>query len=270
MRSFLLRVLPLPDWLLDGERFGESGLELDYDRLNVRMITLRHMASVFLNLPDLNPTTEARQLDNDLAQLDIDFQAWATRIPSAYTPRYHTLSGPGILPRKHIYSPAIYTFLQPGHSSVWTRYFAARMLIASSRLQIHTSLLLSNRLSPPRKAQLSNEIPNCDFHQQASTTRLAEIQFLSDSIVSSIPFAVGIVKHEPSNSTSSISGKITLAENVELTPHQANLILWPLMIGSGVIGMSPDKQRWLRSELAEVGRVLGDKVMEKSDWTAEF
>lgn len=254
MRSYMLRVLPLPEWLLDGELFGEAGLDLEYDRLNVRLINLRYMTSVVLYQLDSNKLTKANELDAALAQLESDLQAWATLIPSIHTPSPHTLPDPaGPLPRKHIHSASFYSFRQPGHGAVWTRYYTARMLIASSRLQI-------------REALLSDTFVNSDIHLQASTEHLVQICFMAESIMSSIPFSLGVVRINPSMSPSPNSGHITLTEHEEIRPYQANLVLWPLMVGSGLKGIDVDQRRWFRSELAEVGKVLGDGMLERAEW----
>lgn len=267
MRSYLLRVMALPNWLLDGERFGEVGLDSQYDRLNVRLINHRSQTSVSLHQHNLHHSaglvqgsnnvvslnSDLARLDSDLAQLDSDLQAWATLIPSSHAPSLHTIPNPGPLPRKHIYSTSIYSFDQPGHSVIWTRYFTARMLTASSRLQINAALLPTY---------------SCDFDVclQASIKHSANLHFLVESIISCIPFALGIVKVDTTVQSLPDSGYITIIDNEGIKPHQANTVLWPLMIGSGLKGIETKQQKWLRSELAEIGKALNDGTLENVEW----
>ena len=42
IRSALFRVYPLPDWIRDGGRFGEHGLDLGFNVILFQLVNLRH------------------------------------------------------------------------------------------------------------------------------------------------------------------------------------------------------------------------------------
>jgi hypothetical protein len=48
LKSALLRNIILPKWIMDGSLFGEFGLELEYDRILIRIVNLRPQLSVLL------------------------------------------------------------------------------------------------------------------------------------------------------------------------------------------------------------------------------
>lgn len=43
------------------------------------------------------------------------------------------------------------------------------------------------------------------------------------------------------------------------------IIVWPLSVVSGLKGVDEEQQPWFRSELARLGRILGDGVIESAE-----
>lgn len=87
LRSSLLREQNLPSWLSDGGVFGESGLALQYDRLVVRTLDLRHKLSQAER--DGEHGTRERERAGDLLQqahtVYQDIEDWADKLPSEWS-----------------------------------------------------------------------------------------------------------------------------------------------------------------------------------------
>lgn len=81
IKCSLLRNLPLPNWKLNGNCFGEHGLELDYDRIVVRILNLHH-ASANLQQTDGLQISKAEKLNHEARELDKALQVWIAQIPS--------------------------------------------------------------------------------------------------------------------------------------------------------------------------------------------
>lgn len=249
IKSCLLRNLPLPIWIQDGESFGEHGIELDYDRIVVRMVNLHYACGVLrqsrsshnAKVEELN--AEARDLDEGLLEL-------ANQIPSTYSSQRHILTEPGPWPKKHLYSPKVYSFSRPGDAAVWSQYFAARMLINGTRLRI----LGTSRQNPTAKPPYEQQRLEC------ATT----LKAMADSLAATIPFGLERLKIDPSKSPTGRTS-ITLTTDEEIKPHLANLVVWPLSIASSLEGVDIKQQQWFRSELARIGRISGDGVLEAAE-----
>jgi hypothetical protein len=67
--------------MLNGNRFGEHGLELDYDRIVVRIVNLHH-ASASLQQKNGLQISKAEKLNNEARELDKALQDWGAQIPS--------------------------------------------------------------------------------------------------------------------------------------------------------------------------------------------
>lgn len=246
IKSSLLRNLPLPDWMLNGTRFGEHDRELDYDRIVVRTVNLHHACASLQQKNGLQ-IAKAEQLNNEAQELDKALQDWAAYIPSTCFYRRHILTKPDPLPRRHFYSSIVYSYPKPGNAAAWSEYFAVRMHINSTRLRA---------LEPSRP----NPLIELTYEQQRleCTTQL---EAMADSLASSIPFCLERFKID--NSSPPISQtSIMLNTNDEIKPYLASLAVWPLTIASSLDGIDVGRQLWFRSELARLGRITGDGVLE--------
>lgn len=247
MRSSLLRNLPLPDWLLDGDRFGEHDGELDYDRIAVRVVNL-HYASASLEQRNGRHIAKAEELDDEARELDEALQAWAARFPSTWSYQRLTLPESDARPRRHFYSSIVYSYSRVGYAAVWSQYFATRMLINSIRLRV-LRLSRSNPLVDLRYQQQRSE---CTVHLKA----------MSDGLASSVPFCLERFKIAVSPNSTIRKTTTTFNTSDEIKPYLANLIVWPLTIASSLEGIDVRQQLWFRSELAGLGRITGIGVLE--------
>lgn len=255
IKSLLIRNLPLPDWMLDGSRFGERNLELDYDRILVRTVEL-HYASERARLENVIQVKKAEELNTEARELDQALQNWASRFPSTWSYQRHSLLERDGQPRRGFYSPTVYSYSSSGHTAVWCQYFATRMLINNTRLKILD-------MSP------CNVLIHGTYEQQLLECT-SNLQAMADSLASTIPFCLERVKVRSASKSSTCQPSITLNTNEEVKPYLANLVVWPLTIASSLEGIDFRQQLWFRSELARLGRLLGLGVLECAEteqWT---
>ena len=235
--------------MLNGNRFGEHGLELEYDRILVR-ITNVHYTIQSLQQKDGLQIAEAEELSNEARELDQALQDWAAQLPSASSPQRHILTEPGPWPRKDFYSPTVYSYSSIGYAAVWSQHFATRMLINGTRLRI---LNLSS----------ANTVLDSTYGQQRQEC-ITNLTALADALASTIPFCLERFKIQ--NSSSPIrQTSITLSRSEEIKPYLANWVVHPLTIASSLEGIDVRQKLWFRSELARLGRSIGEGVLEYAE-----
>ena len=243
IKIFLLRNLPLPDWVLDGERFGETGCELEYDRVLVRLVNLHH-ASQHNEFPEPESaermSTEARELDDEL-------QHWSTKIPSSGAYQEHSLTEPHTWPSDYFYSSQVFSYSTLGHAAAWSEYFATKLLINSTRLKI------INASRPDPRVWVT--------HQMQRVNCIKQMKSAADGLAATIPFCIGRFKVQPPTSDEQPL-PIELNEDQQIKPHLANLVVWPLTVASSIGGIDPKQRQWFRSELASIGRITGNGGLE--------
>lgn len=246
IRASLLRNLPLPAWMLDGGRFGEHDIELEFDRIIVRIANL-HYLSTRLQQKNSLQITEAEELNNEARELDQALQDWEARIPTTCRYERHTLVEPYPWPRRHLYSSMVFSYLRPGYTGPWSLYFAMRLIVNSTRLRV-LNLGRSHRL--------------VDFtYEQQQLECITQLKAMADSLAFTVPFC--LERFELNRTDLPISQtSITLNENEEIKPYLAGLLVWPLSIASSVEGIDMRQQFWFRSELAILGKIIGYDVFE--------
>jgi len=246
IRSCLLRTRPLPSWLADGERFGEQGLDLEDDRIRVRTVSLRSTLAQLLANKDF--TEQAESIDLEAQELDKALQDWAAKALSTY--QLHTISAPASLPTKHLYAPIVYSYDTLGSAAKCAQYFAARMVLISTRIQVRAKATELTRV-----ASFGGLL--CDRTQEECTQNLAA---MATSLASSIPFCLSIF--EPAQ----IPGcRPTLKPDDSIRPWLAGLVVWPLSIASSLECVGDKQRSWFRSELVELGRIKGDRVFQETE-----
>lgn len=253
IKSCLLRRLPWPDWLRDGERFGERGTDLDFDRTLVRLVNLHHTTSTLSEKSSLL-TGEVKNLHDEAQALSKMLQDWSAQIPSKPSYQQHILSENGSFPRLHFYSSTVHSYSRPADNAVWSQYFSTKMLILRSRLKLFSLARLD----------LCN---NSNREQQWQECR-DQLKGTADCLASTIPFSLERFKVNrtslPGQQTS-----VTLIDD-EIKPYLANLAIWPLTIASSLQGIENKQQKWFRSELAALGKLVGDGVLtyaEAHNWS---
>lgn len=244
LKFFLLRNKLLPEWLHDGEMFGEYGMELESDKIDVRILILRQ---AYIKLEHGIDAAPAEQLIDEVEELDNSLQFMVSQLPRSCSYQQHVLTGCASFPQRHIFSPAVYSYQNPRYAAIWMQYFATRMLINKLRLRILN-------------------MSYCDHtHEQQRTYCRTVIESMGESLASSIPFCLerfSFDKDKPN--------LIVLKTNTDITPYLVNSVVWPLSIASGVEGMNFRQRSWFRGQLAVFGRLIGDRVIENvgiSGWS---
>jgi hypothetical protein len=207
LKSSMLRNLPVPDWMQDGSRFGEHGLELEYDHIIVRVVNLHYSATRLPQQGDLL-ISEAAKLNSEARELDEALQDWSTRIPGAFLHKKHVMTDRIPWPRRHFYSPIVYSYPKPGFASAWCQCFTMRIVINSTRYKV----LELCQMDPVVELTYEQQQHECSI-------RLGTI---ADNLAYSIPFCLERAKvHEHLTSQPSV----ILNTSKEIKPYLARLVI---------------------------------------------
>jgi len=255
--SALLRYLALPEWLLEGTSFGEHGLELEYDRIVLRLASVRQRLSVLLKEETtLRPTkyelsSTVFDLNKEARDIDEALKDWASHFPGAWCYERHMLPNPHAWPMRDFYSPMVHSYSSPAYAAVWAQYYATRMLAISTRLKI---LKLS---------QLDRDGSADEKHLEC----LSLMKTIADDLAANVPFYLRRfeVKTRESAELSSSSPLITLNMSDDIKPYVARLLIWPLSIASFVAEVDAEQALWFKSELARLGKILGYGIFQSLD-----
>ena len=254
IRSALMRNLALPKWIMDGSLFGESGFELGYDRIVVRLAGIRHQLSASYKMKlgvgsagDVLPFS-ATELDQKLQDIDESLKTWASKITNTWRHQRHVLSDPYPWPMRDFYSPVVYSYSKTAYGAVWVQYYATRMLTIVTRL---------------RTLELMRHDPYSLCQSQRSDC-ISDLKSMANDLAFSIPFCLQRFKVTYRDPRST-ADRVILNTEDEIRPHLASLIVWPLTIASSLVDLDSEQVSWFRSELARLGRVTGVGVLESAE-----
>ena len=146
--------------------------------------------------------------------LSLPWLDWAALFPSTWFYQQYILTEPDLWFERHFYPSTIYSYSRPGHAAVWGQYFAARMLINSTRLRVL-------KVSP------SNPLIDFTYGQQQLEC-ITRLNAMADSLAFSIPFCLKNFKVADSPNSSIRQSSNTLNTNEAMKPYLASLALWPL------------------------------------------
>ncbi|KAK7757640.1 hypothetical protein SLS62_000016 [Diatrype stigma] len=253
--------LEVPEWMMDGEVFGEHGLELEYDRILVRITSLRRrLHSILREASDQQRDTRAlmcpvtqQQLHEEARDIDQMLQGWASRFPSSWNYRQHTMRESDPRLEKHFYSSTVYVCSSPSYAAIWTKYFATRML------GIHTHLQLLDAIG--------------DAGSDSGVTHQQRIECLSDlgdaarSLAHIVPSCLGIVTASANDGLHERQAQdpVTTAVEKEAKPHVARRLSWNLCLASSLEYVEISLRRWFLAELQYLGKLSGVKLFEQAD-----
>ena len=243
--SSLLRHLRLPGWIQDGKAFGERGLELNYDRIFVRIVNLHYKVTQKQELP---LATEMEQLNREASELDDALMDWAAQLPDSWSYHRQTLSQTVSWPSMDFYWPVIYTYSSLGYASVWSQYFSARMLINSVRSTVLRASLCFPEMDSTR-------------HWQRMECLIRLIS-MANGLASTVPFCLERVKLMKDHDSRLRQSSIQINTDEAIRPYLANLVVWPLTIASALQGVESKQQLWFKAQLARLGRITGEGVLE--------
>jgi hypothetical protein len=247
IRSCILRGMRVPKWLLNGQVFGETGLEAHCDGITVRIANL-YSATRLLQQKTHPLISEAVALNNEARALDNLLVEWAGCVPSSWAYQQHQLADPGPLPKRHFYSSTVYSFSNHGIGAIWCQYFATRMFLSSLRLKIlHLNY-------PTASFSLTFELQRLKYNNS--------IKSMSTNVAATIPFCLDRFEVSPGNTPSENQMKITIKDHGDIEPHLATLVVWSLGLGASLEEIGLEQRQWFQAELAHLGRVTGAGVLE--------
>jgi hypothetical protein len=87
---------------------------------------------------------------------------------------------------------------------------------------------------------------------------------MADSLAASIPFCLERFQVDSSISPTR-QASIILNTNDEIKPYLATLAVWPLTIASSLESIGARQQQWFKSELAILGKITGDGILEGAE-----
>ncbi|KAG4435106.1 hypothetical protein IFR05_009415 [Cadophora sp. M221] len=251
IRSALLRNIALPEWIMDGSLFGEECLELEYDRLAVQIVDIRTRLIAFgkeersQGQLSLESAVLAKELDEQARVVDKALQEWTNHFPESWAYQRHTLSEPLTYPTKEFYSPTVLTYQSLSYAAVWSLYFGTRILTNCSRVRI-----------------LELAYPE-DTEQRSKY--LALIHEMANDLASSIPFCRQNITITESSVSDSGSKVVTINSDDLEEQHAAVTTVWPLSMASGLSRVEVKPRSWFRAELARIGRMMYDSVLEGAE-----
>lgn len=246
LRSALLRHLSIPNWVQDGSRFGECGLDFGFDSILVRVINLRHS---FKNIEKRasQEIAEVEYLQKEARELDEAVRDWAVQLPHEWSFESHSI--PSSWPRSDFYYSVVYTCEKHGYAAVWIQYFAVRMLVNGTLI----SLL---------KMRHPNHLKTRDFTSEYESQKyVTQLKAMADSLAATAPFSLGRFAADKTKAARSRS-RLVLNNEEEIVPALALPTVWPLTMASTLDGVELEQQLWFQAQLKRLGRVLGDGALE--------
>ena len=242
IKSLLLRNIEMPDWMVDGEKFDEHGLELGYDRIYVRVVKMHH-AALALEQHEHPCITKIENLDREGHEILSALQEWKEQFPNTCFYRKLTLPGGSTRSRKHFYASTVYAYSSVIDASLWCQYFAMTVLLLNTVWRVLKLL----RSDLAWKEQLLKRAPL--------------LNNTADSLAFSIPFCLERFKVSNFETPDPLSTHISISKE-DVKPYLAGLVVWPLTVASSLQGISEEHRQFFRSELEDLGRVTGDGGLE--------
>lgn len=239
-KFFLLRSLLLPDWILDGGAFGETGLELEYDGILVELINLRYK-TLLLSPGNSSSLPKAKKYYLEATRLESALLVWIAQVPGFC--QHHVISQPHWWPLKHFYSLTVYTYTSIGSAAIWLELFTTRMLIISVKLR------------------LLDDFGNSATCMEQRMECISTLREMGNGIATSVPFCLEKISVVDGAPMLGMASK-TPEQNEQIKPYLSSTLIWPLTVGSSLDCIDAEQKQWFKSELAAIGSTIGDGLLE--------
>lgn len=227
LKSLLLRGKPIPKWLQDGNRYGEQGAELHYDRILARLVSLRSVMGI---QQDVGDETYSDEVMAEAFQLARDLRAFTTDLPEAYIYR-RSKTPPS--DQDWLSDPMLNVCSTPQHATIWAHLFATRMIVSRTNIQILQSS------------------PETELEAKSCTAMLQEH---ADNLAATIPQCLGLVYAE--------GEEVQILPEANMKPWQASRAVWPLTIAVSIPDYDDALRRRFKAQLATIGKIVGDGVLQ--------
>ncbi|KEF54845.1 uncharacterized protein A1O9_09287 [Exophiala aquamarina CBS 119918] len=261
LQSSLRQNIPLQDWIIDGSRFGECGLGLEYDGILVATVDLYQRVGSMIRSHSLIESTRL-ELIEEAHVIDTRLQEWASRFPDAGALQWHTLApNPGPWSHADYHPSTIDHFDEPRYATVWIQYFATRMLVKSTCLSVFDV-----------GVQVCGPSFDSSFVEQHRSECSQQLHRLADRMVSAVVAFSHLGKTGRKETMRRPVGSHDQESTmVEGKPSVAGLIIWPLAVAASINGLEPRQQQWFRAEIARIGKSIGNGFFELAatcpEWT---
>ncbi|KAK6865349.1 hypothetical protein PG995_001877 [Apiospora arundinis] len=256
LRFLLMHTLEVPEWMKDGEVFGEVGLEEIYDQVTVRTADLRHRVSRLLRQQTAETSFSSKHevplaqrlsdLNQEAQDLDSMLCDWVAQFQLSWAYQQHTLKMPNDPKRtKHApLSSQIYTYSNMSYAMLWAKYASVRLLVNDAHLRI---------------ISFCNNILVSTDPQVESHCRLV-VEQMTDIIVCSKAFFMG----ELYVGRTSMGGETVIySEKSEFCQAKCKYATWPLSVVCSLESVDMPRRLWCKEELHRVGRLAGIKLFEE-------
>jgi hypothetical protein len=242
----------VPDWLQQGEDFGESGPALQIDSFMVRVAAFRSRALEFFPRASLALPTSIPDLDilaHTGKQLEGDLLDWAESMSGEW--RCDKSMPPGVAHNDAVgdtYEGHRNSYTSYGHASLWLRQRALRIIINSIFIKF-----ISARM------QHSTNHAHLLWKQERMRRNLDSI---SGELCGDISyfFTHGSSDLEPSLTLTQVVPSLRTRE-LTILPSLASMLAWPLAVAVSTENVPEPQRLWLQSKLSAVADSLGDAIL---------
>lgn len=254
IRSALIRNTALPKWIIDGVSFGEHGLELEYDCIIIRIISIRQkLFTLHLERNDIHSVSDeffsaVQKLNDEARDVDKALRDWTAHFPGTWCYQRHNLPNSHLLDNRYFYSSTVFSFSYSTYAAVWGQYFAASLLINSTRLKILDL----------------NGLNSDNFVDEQRLGCLSRIEIMGNDLASTVPYCLQRFE-VVDNLNSPPLHSITLNTKDDVKPYVASTIAWPLSIASSIDNVDIKQRLWFQSGLGHIGRMIGDRVLQSAE-----
>ena len=247
IRSALIRKLAIAEWMQDGVSFGEEGLDLEYDRIVIRLANLRQRLFALLQKRS-NVRYQSSSLIDALAKeaqhVDAALDKWITHFPETWHRQRHTFPASCLCSMEGCYSSTLYSYINSSVALFWNNYYATRMVANSTLLRLL-------ELAGPSLAPAEKQRVECQ----------RRINTMADDIAAGLPFYLRRFEVKVTLSDSDQESMV-VKTNQDIKPYMAGQIAWPLGIAASLVDVDMKQRSWFRTELVHLGRMKGDRVIE--------
>ncbi|KAF2489369.1 hypothetical protein BU16DRAFT_586436 [Lophium mytilinum] len=257
LRSLLLRSMPVPPWLRDGEKFGECGIALGLDDCMVKSATLRYQTSTiaadyFAGLSLLGrheEMTRLRRLLVEAQTLDDLLVLWSNSLPPEDWYTTFAIERDGIDEAGNmVFDGIVHVYPTVGHAGMWNRYRALRLTVNDIKLKI-LSLLAG--------------FPEINTASLIGAVHL-RIQHLANELCASVPYMLGLLeKGRETDGVAIITCKDMGSLKCAVKGATVSFLCWPLTMATMLSTIPAKHQRYLRERLLDVSEIVDDGVLER-------
>lgn len=233
-----------PEWMENGQSFGEGGLDAMYDGILVHITKIRYQLSKISRLEasymHMSPSRES--LLNDLyakcQDIKLSIEAWSRSFPSNWHRLRHTIKVSDSCPPEGFFSSTAYSYSTFAAGAFWLRDYFLRIVVNDMHLRVLDLLPASSGDSLDRRRA------TCAYDLEAASNALA----------STIPFVLGRLIISDAHP---VQGRITIHARNRSTPYVIRLVMGPLLLVIRSRYISQELKVWFIAELKSLGKTAG-------------